>query len=274
MPEKRTLPIGLFDSGVGGLTVLRALMDRLPHENFRFLGDTARLPYGTKGRDTIIRYTIKAARKLIESGDIKMIVVACNTATSAALPTLRETFPGIRIEGVVDPGARAAVAATENGRVAVLATEATVRGGAYHRAITGLRPDTEVIGVPCTLFVTLAEEGWAEGEVAEAAARRYVGDLFAGPGHPDTMLLGCTHFPLLRPALRHVVGADVHIVDSAQTTAEAVDNYLSENGLRNPSIEPGTVRLMATDNRHRFARTGSLFLGRELAEEDVELVDL
>lgn len=274
MSDKRSLPIGLFDSGVGGLTVLAALLRRLPNEHFLFLGDTARLPYGTKGRDTIIRYTLKAARKLVECGDLKMIVVACNTATSAALPSLREALPGIRVEGVVEPGARAAVQATENGRIAVLATEATVRGGAYARAISRLRPDVRVTSIPCTLFVPLAEEGWAEGDVAEAAARRYVGDLFAGEGSPDTMLLGCTHFPLLRPALRHVVGEGVHIVDSARTTAEAVERYLDANDLRNPGTVPGTVHLMATDNAARFARTGSLFLGRELGEGDVEIVDL
>ena len=274
MQDKRSLPIGLFDSGMGGLTVLRALAERLPCESYRFLGDTARLPYGTKSRDTIVHYTLNAARKLVEQGDVKMLVIACNTATSAALSPLCEAFPGIPVQGVIRPGAKAAVRATRNGCIAVLATEATIHGGAYQRAIAELDPGAKVIGRACTLFVPLAEEGWKEGEVVEGVCRRYVGDLFEGEGRPDTILLGCTHFPLLKGALARVVGPGVSLVDSAQTTAEAVDEYLAASGLANPSKERGSIRFMATDNTARFARTGSLFLGRELREEEVELVDI
>ncbi len=266
MADKRSLPIGLFDSGMGGPTVLRALAERLPCESYRFLGDTARLPYGTKGRETIIHYTLNAARKLLEQGEVKMLVIACNTATSAALPSLCEAFPGIPVQGVVKPGARAAVRASRSGCIAVLATEATIHGGAYQRAIAELDPKARVVGRACTLVVPLAEGGWMEGEVVEGVCRRYVGDLFEGDDRPDTILLGCTHFPLLKGALARVVGPGVSLVDSAQTTAEAVDGFLAANGLANPRKERGSIRFMATDNTARFARTGSLFLGRELKE--------
>lgn len=292
MPENQMAPIGIFDSGVGGMTVLRALMARLPHEDYRFLGDTARLPYGTKGRDTIVEYTLQAARKLVGTGPIKMLVVACNTASGVALPALKENFPHIPVVGVVEPGARAAVAASKNGHIAVLATEATVRGGAYVSAIQRLAPEARVVSQPCTLFVALAEEGWLEGEVTEGTARRYLANVFPGLASekaaegkaaegkavekdaPDTILLGCTHFPLLQKAIRRVVGDDVAIVDSARTTAEAVAAVLEERGLLNPSTGEGAVHFMATDNVGRFAATGRLFLGRAFPEDSVELVDI
>lgn len=269
-------PIGIFDSGVGGMTVLRALLQRLPGESYRFLGDTARLPYGTKGASTIIEYTLRAAGKLVDMGPVKMLVVACNTASSVALPALRERFPHIPVVGVIQPGARAAVRASVTGRIAVLATEATVRGGAYVRAIQALNPAAQVESRACTLFVSLAEEGWLEGEVAEGVARRYIGDLFAPEREnaPDTLLLGCTHFPLLQKAIARVVGPKVAIVDSAGTTAEAVADILAAQNLRCTRSGQGSVRFMATDNVRRFAATGGLFLGRTLSEDDVELVDI
>lgn len=269
-------PIGIFDSGVGGMTVLRALLQRLPGESYRFLGDTARLPYGTKGASTIIEYTLRAAGKLVDMGPVKMLVVACNTASSVALPALRERFPHIPVVGVIQPGARAAVRASVTGHIAVLATEATVRGGAYVRAIQALNPAAQVESRACTLFVSLAEEGWLEGEVAEGVARRYIGDLFAPERDeaPDTLLLGCTHFPLLQKAIARVVGPKVAIVDSAGTTAEAVADILAAQNLRCTRSGQGSVRFMATDNVRRFAATGGLFLGRTLSDDDVELVDI
>lgn len=267
-------PIGIFDSGVGGMTVLRALLQRLPAEEYFFLGDTARLPYGTKGSSTIISYSLQAARRIVNSTPIKMLVVACNTASSVALPTLRSEFPHIPVVGVIEPGARAAVRATKNGRIAVLATEATVRGGAYVDAIHKLDPDARVVSQACTLFVSLAEEGWLEGDVVEAAARRYLANILNAEERPDTLLLGCTHFPLLQKAIARVVGEGMHIVDSAQTTAEAVTEILAGRGLANPSPHQGGVHFMATDNVARFAATGSYFLGRKLSEQDVELVDI
>ncbi|HIW01273.1 MAG TPA: glutamate racemase [Candidatus Desulfovibrio intestinipullorum] len=277
MSERQNRPIGIFDSGVGGMTVLRALLRQLPAEEFSFLGDTARLPYGTKGRNTIIEYTLHAARRLVESHAVKMLVVACNTASSVSLPALRVQFPDIPVVGVIEPGARAAVRVSPKGRIAVLATEATVRGGAYVEAIHRLNPEAQVVSRACTLFVALAEEGWLEGEVVEGVVRRYLADIFAAQVKPDTLLLGCTHFPLLQKAIARVVGSDVHIVDSAQTTAEAVSIILKETGLaRTTPALPAeeAVHFMATDNVSRFAATGALFLGRKLSEEDVELVDI
>ncbi len=271
---RRQLSIGIFDSGVGGLTVLQALLRRLPAESYNFLGDTARLPYGTKGRDTIVEYSLRASRKLLEKAPAKMLVVACNTASSVALPALEREFPDIPVVGVIESGARAAALASRSGHIAVLATEATTRGGAYVRAIRRLRPEARVTGRACTLFVPLAEEGWLEGEVADGMARRYLGELFSGPGAPDTVLLGCTPYPLLRGPIASAAGEGVRVVDSAQTTAEAVAALLQKRGLAAEGPGPGSVHFMATDNAARFAATGGLFLGRPLSEGDVELVDL
>ncbi len=268
-----SLPIGIFDSGVGGLTVFKAIAARLPQENLMYLGDTARLPYGTKSGDTIGRYSRQAAGKLVERG-IKMLVIACNTATAAALPLLREAFAPLPVLGVIEPGAQAAVAASRSGRIAVIATEATVKGGAYQRAIQALKPDAEVFGQSCTLFVPLAEEGWTEGPIVEAICRRYLDTLFSGPEQPDTLVLGCTHFPMLKEALQRVVGNDVSIVDSAATAAAAVEAELRRTGALNTQQGPASRHFMTTDNAARFAATGSLFLGTPLQQQNVELVDL
>ena len=268
------MPIGLFDSGIGGLTVLHALRRRLPQENLIYLGDTARLPYGTKGKETIIRYSQRATQKLVDSG-IKMLVIACNTATSAALPTLREQFAPLPVMGVVEPGAAAAVAASRNKRIVITATEATIAGGAYQEAIRRRCPDAVVIGRACTLFVSLAEEGWTDGPIAEGVAARYLEGIFGdGPERPDTLLLGCTHFPLFTDALRHVVGPDVRIVDSAATTAQAVEEELRRRNLLCESGTQGTSRFLVTDNIARFMRACGYFLGEEIRQDDVALVDL
>ncbi|MDE6735060.1 MAG: glutamate racemase, partial [Desulfovibrio sp.] len=258
MQETQHLPIALFDSGVGGLTVFKALARRLPAENLLYLGDTARLPYGTKGRETIIQYTLLAARALVERG-VKMLVVACNTATAAALPTLRREFAPLPVVGVVEPGAAAAARASENGEIVVIATEATIAGGAYQEAIERIRPGARVRGQACTLFVPMAEEGWMEGPLVEGVARRYLDGLFTadeGTHRPDTLVLGCTHFPLLLRALQNVVGPGVTIVDSAATTAESVEGELRARGLLNPGMGPGSWRFLTHANPDRFARTG------------------
>ena len=279
MNDFSRLPIGLFDSGMGGLTVFKALAERLPHEDLLYLGDTARLPYGTKGRDTIIRYTLKAAQKLVDMG-VKMLVIACNTATSAALGAVRQQFAPLPVMGVVAPGAQAAAQASVNGHIVVVATEATIAGGAYQQAIARIRPDAVVTGRACTLFVPLAEEGWMNGPIVEGVASRYLADIFSPDGMaasqaaPDTLLLGCTHFPLLQQALQNVVGPQVRIVDSAATTALRVAEELQATNLLCPGNKPARYRFLTTDNTARFARTGSLFLGRELADAEVSLVDL
>lgn len=279
-PAEAGAPIGVFDSGVGGLTVLAELRARLPAEDFLYLGDTARLPYGTKSGETVVRYALQAGEALVERG-IKALVVACNTATAAALPALRERFESLPIVGVVEPGAAAACAASRNGCIAVVATEGTVRGGAYQAAILRRRPDAEVRALACQLFVALAEEGWSDGPVAEAAIRAYLEPLFArGPGadgaqrRPDVLVLGCTHFPLLRPMIAKYLGAGTVIVDSASTTAADVAALLGEHGLCRAGTTRGSLALLATDGVERFARVGARFLGEPIAARDVVLVDL
>lgn len=276
----REAPIGVFDSGVGGLTVLAALRERLPAEDYVYLGDTARLPYGTKSAATVARYALQATESLVERG-IKALVVACNTASAAALPALRERFGSLPIVGVVEPGAAAACAASRNGCIAVTATEATVRGGAYQQAILRRRPDAQVHALACQLFVALAEEGWTDGPVAEAAVRAYLMPLFdrpAGdgplPARPDVLVLGCTHFPVLRPVIARFVGTGTEIVDSASTTASEVAALLATSGLRRPGSARGRLELLATDGTERFARIGARFLGEPIRPGEVALVDL
>ncbi len=285
-----SLPIGVFDSGVGGLTVFEALRKRLPAEHLIYLGDTARLPYGTKSSGTIVRYALQATEKLVER-NIKLLVVACNTATAAALPDLQKAYPHLPVVGVVEPGARAACAASRTGSIVVMATESTIRNQAYQKAICAINPAARVTGVPCSLFVALAEEGWMTGPIAESIAERYLAPVLDGgtaaacdcanPGDSppiDCIVLGCTHFPPLAPAIRATVGKDVTLVDSAATTAEAVEQTLTRlNLLRpasNPTLAPAILHFMTTDAPERFARVGSLFLGEPIRPEDLELVTL
>ncbi len=268
-------PIGVFDSGVGGLTVLRALRAELPAESFIYLGDTARLPYGTKSGHTVARYALQAADELVERG-IKCLVVACNTASAAALPALQQRYAEIPVIGVIEPGARAACAASRSGRIAVLATESTVRGGAYTQAIARLRPDARVTAIACAVFVALAEEGWTDGAVVEAAASRYLAPLrAAGAAGPDALVLGCTHFPVLGQAIAAAVGPGLRIVDSAATTAAAVRQELATRDLlRSVGGDTPVVELLATDGIERFAAVGGRFLGAPIAPGTVELIDL
>jgi len=267
------LPIGVFDSGIGGLSVLKALVARLPGEDFLYLGDTARLPYGTKTAATVERYALQAVYALVRRG-VKAVVVACNTASAAALPALAAGNPGLPILGVIEPGAAAAVHATRSGRIAVVATEGTVRGGAYQREIRRRLPDAHVTAVPATLFVALAEEGWTDGEIAIAAARRYLAPLFGDAVvAPDVLVLGCTHFPPLADAIRGVVGPGVRIVDSAVTTAEALAALLGEGQLASAESR-GICQFLVTDGEERFARVGPTFLGRPIAAREIERVNL
>jgi len=267
-------PIGVFDSGMGGLTVLRALTARLPHERFVYLGDTARLPYGTKSAETVQAYALQATRLLLGEG-VKMVVIACNTASAVALYLLQQSWDPVPVIGVIEPGAAAGVAATKNKRIAVLATESTVRGRAYARAIQQLMGDADVIQQPCQVFVALAEEGWADTPATMAAAAHYLGPLFEGDNAPDTLVLGCTHFPVLSRAIRQTVGERIALVDSAETTAAAVAKALAAGNLAADGAgEVRPMRFFATDSPERFARVGAIFLGRAIGADEVELVDL
>jgi glutamate racemase len=261
-------PIGVFDSGVGGLTVLRELRSTYRCDDFLYLGDTARLPYGTKSAATVTRYSLQCASLLIQRG-IRGLVVACNTASASALDALRAAHPTIPVIGVIDPGAEAAVAASRSRHIAVIGTEATIAGGAYQAAIRRLDPAARVTAGACSLFVALAEEGWVEGEIPAGVARRYLAPLFAGAAAPDTLVLGCTHFPLLRDAIQAGLPAGVQVVDSAATTAAAVRRQVAPQGSGR-----GAVTWLATDDAARFARVGSRFLGESISAADVEIVDL
>jgi len=279
-------PIGVFDSGVGGLTVLRALLAQLPHERFVYLGDTARLPYGTKSPETVVRYALQAAEALAGYG-VKCLVIACNTASAVGLAAVSEHIHDVPVIGVIEPGAEAACTASRSGHIAVIATEGTVRGGAYQDAIVQRRSEARVSAVPAQLFVALAEEGLCRGPIAESVARHYLDPLFnakTGASRPDTLVLGCTHFPMLADAIRAVVGTEVGIVDSAETTARHVRQTLEAQNLavrvgeaclpKPAGRREGSLRLLATDAADRFARIGGRFLERPIRPHEVELIDL
>ena len=259
--DSNARPIGVFDSGVGGLTVFREISRALPTQPLIYLGDSARVPYGTKSPATIIRYSLEAAQHLCER-DIRMMVVACNTATAAALPALQERL-SIPVVGVIEPGAQAAVEKT-SGKIGVIATEGTVKSQAYTHAIRRLRPDVEVIESAAALFVALAEEGWANTHVAREVAEIYLSPLIdAGI---DTLVLGCTHYPILRGTIEKVVGDRIHIVDSAESVARKVREMIPDP----PPGGPAEYHFLVTDAADRFRRIAGEFLAREV--EKLELV--
>ncbi len=268
-----SLPIGVFDSGVGGLTVLKAVRDKLPHEDFIYLGDTARLPYGTKSPVSIARYATQATEKLQKQG-IKMLVVACNTASAVALDALRKQFHPLPVVGVVEPGATAAIAAKPGGSHLVLATEATVRLHAYSEAIAERDENATIREQACEMLVSLAEEGWTDGDIATAIVERYLNDAAAEGFAFTSIILGCTHFPLLRDLIAAVAGSSVVVVDSASTTADVVQQRLEKDSALATRTRAGSLKLFATDGVTRFARVGGQFLGTPLSANDVQLVDL
>jgi glutamate racemase len=269
---RRDAPIGVFDSGVGGLTVLRALSQALPAQEFIYLGDTARLPYGTKSPDTVSRYSLQCAQSLVRRG-IGALVVACNTASASALGALAGRYPQLPIVGVIEPGAQAAITASRSQHIAVIATEGTINGGAYQAAIHRLNPDARVLARACSMFVALAEEGWTSGAVAETVAHRYLDPVFAADDAPDTLVLGCTHFPILAAAIRAVIPTHVRIVDSAATTAQTLLGRMEPESRVAP-FHPGHITWLATDDAERFARVGGRFFGETLSARAVEIVDL
>ena len=249
-------PVGVFDSGIGGLTVVRALRARLPRESIVYFGDTARVPYGTKSPETITRFALQDADFLVARG-VKLVVVACHSASSVALHELTRRVE-VPVVGVIEPGARAVVAATKRRRVGVIGTAATIASAAYERAIRALDPAIEILARPTPLFVPLAEEGWHEGEVAESAARRYL-DGFREEGI-DALLLGCTHFPLLAPVIGRTLGPEVTLVDSSEETAARAAAVLTEAGLLNPD-GPARHRCYLSDLTPSSEKVAARFLG-------------
>jgi glutamate racemase len=259
--------IGVFDSGVGGLTVLKALTARLPYESTVYLGDTARVPYGTKSGSVVTKYSLANANALMEF-DLKLLVVACNTASAVALPALRDHLP-IPVVGVITPGAQAAALATKTGRVAVIGTPGTITSGAYQAALEHARPGIVVRAQACPLLVPLAEEGWTEGEVPNLVAKRYLGQGLLDD--VDTLVLGCTHYPLLAEVIASIAGPGVTLVDSAYATAERVAEVLHERGLAQTE-HLATHHYLVTDTPTRFLEVGARFLGRPLG--DARQIDL
>jgi glutamate racemase len=261
-------PIGIFDSGVGGLTVFRAIERRLPNESLIYLGDTARIPYGTRSLATVERYALEDAA-FVESKRVKAIIIACNTASALAASKLRAEC-SVPVLGVIRAGARKAVEATRNSRVGVIATEATVGSGAYERAIKSIRGDVDVVSKACPLFVPLAEEGWVGHSVTRQVAEEYLADLrISGV---DTLVLGCTHYPILRPIIESVMGDSISFIDSGEAVAEAVAHLLKEANLIRTAPGPRLEEFYVTDAASRFRRVAELFLGRPL--ESVQSVEL
>jgi len=254
--DNRARPIGVFDSGIGGLTVLKALTALLPGEDFIYLGDTARLPYGTKSNEVIVRYSRENTEFLLAKG-IKLLVVACNTSSAVALDEI-ERHTMVPIIGVIEPGARAAVKASRSGKIGVIGTEATIASGAYTRAIQNLKPRAEIYTRACPLLVPLVEEGWTDNEIAERTVTHYLESLKASG--IDTLLLGCTHYPLLRGMFERVLGPRVKIVDSAIATAAAVREKLA--GLKLARFAGGGAQsFFVTETPDRFVRVGRRFIG-------------
>jgi glutamate racemase len=250
-------PIGVFDSGIGGLTVVRELMHQLPHESIIYFGDTARVPYGPKSPDTVRRYSREISAYLIEQG-VKALVVACNTATAHALPVLRSELP-LPVVGVVEPGARAAVAASRGHALGVIGTAGTVASGAYERAIHALLPEAHVVARACPLFVPLVEEGWVDTTVTRLIAHEYL-DPMRDEGI-DALVLGCTHYPLLKPMLGEIVGDAVRLIDSAEETAAETARLLDRLSLGASSDATPAYRFVASDAPEHFLRLAQRFLG-------------
>lgn len=258
MPDRA---IGIFDSGVGGLTVLRELHRQLPGEELVYLGDTARVPYGTKSPQTVGRYAREAARFLVAQR-VKLLVVACNTASAVAVDDLAAVHR-LPVVGVIAPGARRALEVTRTGRIGVIGTEGTIRSKAYERALLAGNPDVDVCAAPCPLFVPLAEEGWAEHPIARMAAAEYLAPLLQRG--IDTLVLGCTHYPLLKRTLQEVAGPGIALIDSAEETAKTVASLLTAEKLEHCGRPAGPPRYFVTDVAERFERVGGAFLGAPLA---------
>ena len=270
-PSRIDLPIGVFDSGIGGLTVVRAMRTALPREDILYLGDTARVPYGGRGPDTVIRYARQCTRFLAQRG-LKLLVVACNTVSAVALDMLRVEFD-MPVVGVIEPSARAAARATKTGRVGVIGTEGTIRSGAYDRAIAAVSTRCEVLGHPAPLLVPLVEEGWIEGEVPRLAVERYLTPLCELG--VDTLILGCTHYPVLRPLIDEVLGTlssrAVATVSSADAAANEVMAVLEARELRRDEGR-GKTSFFVTDRPEQFVRVGTQVFGADV--QTAELVDL
>lgn len=245
-------PIAVFDSGIGGLTVLKEIIEQLPGEDIIYFGDTARIPYGTRSKETVIKYVLQSFRFLMTK-NIKAIVIACNTATALAIEEAREQFD-LPIIGVVEPGALAAAGSTKNNSIGVIGTEGTINSNAYQRTIRQILPTAEIIGISCPLFVPIVEEGWENSDVAYIATQKYLLEL--KEHNIDTLVLGCTHYPVLRYTIGKVMGPDVKLINPAYETAKLTKNILKEKGLQNEKLDGGDYKYYVSDGPDKFKRIG------------------
>lgn len=253
-------PIGVFDSGVGGLTVLREIMEMMPYEDVIYFGDTARIPYGSKSEQTVKKFAYQCAKFLYDKG-VKTIVIACNTASAVAIDYLKDRFD-IPVIGVIEPGARGAVEATKNGRIGVIGTYATIGSSAYQNKIMEKMPEAEIVGIPCPLFVPIVEEGWEYSEVARLTARQYLAELMEHD--VDSLVLGCTHYPILRHTIGQVLGERVRLVNPAFETAKELKETLRENNITKNDFVKAVYRYYVSDAPEKFRRIGGNFLKKEI----------
>lgn len=253
-------PVGVFDSGVGGLTVVKELVKELPNEDIIYFGDTARVPYGTKSASTVKKFSIENTLFLLKF-NVKLIIIACNTSSAVGLGLLQKFF-SIPIIGVIKPGAKAAVRSTRNGRIGVIGTNATISSGAYEKEIKHLNDNIKVFGQSCPLFVPLVEEGWVKDEIAKNVASKYISPL--KKKKVDTLILGCTHYPLLKSVIQDVMGKSVKLVDSAEETAKEAEDLLEECGLKTDSKRKGKLRIYVSDEPTKTSVFGERFLGRHV----------
>ena len=260
--------IGVFDSGIGGLTVVKEIIRLMPDESLVYLGDTARVPYGTKSRNTVIKYAQSNTNFLLSKG-IKILVVACNTASAYSLDTLKENL-SVPVVGVIEPGAKKAAKATSNGKIGVIGTPSTIRSGAYPKALLELDPDLEIYQQSCPLFVPLAEEGWHDGDIAHNIAERYLEEILEK--EIDVLILGCTHYPLLKKTIKNVAGENVALVDSAEETAHELYGILKSADISNNSSNGNNREYYLTDDSDSFITISGKFLGNEIGK--INLTDL
>lgn len=261
-------PIGVFDSGLGGLTVVKELIQQLPNESIVYFGDTARIPYGTRSKETVTKYSAQCIRFLL-TRNIKLIVIACNTASANSLEAMQDLFD-VPILGVIGPGAEAAVLATRNNKIGIIGTEGTIRSKAYYKALISRKPDLELYDQACPLFVHIVEEGWSDTEIARLTAEKYLDNM--KKGGVDTIVLGCTHYPLLTNTIRKVVGESVALINPAVGTAQEVKKLLLEKNMLRDSENPPDYQFYVSDFGQRFQQIGSRFLSRDI--EYAEKVDI
>ena len=264
----KSAPIGVFDSGIGGLTVAKELIHTLPNENIIYLGDTARVPYGTKSGRTVIIYSHRNTEFLVSKG-IKLLVVACNTASSVSIPSLKDEFD-IPVIGVIEPGARKAVSVTKTNKIGVIGTPSTINSSAYMKAIHALNPDIEVVAKACPLFVPLADEGWVEGDLVEKIVEQYLGEI--KQSGIDTLVLGCTHYPLLKHTIQKIMGDEITLVDSAEETASEIKAILTKKELLNDGKSKLEKEFFLTDVSDTFISVAGRFLGEKI--DKIEMVDI